>query len=79
MPPAEDRNEQGRFQSSHEITAEDILDAMEPLEPYTTGELAEQLEIPRRTAYKYLESLYESDKVRKKKPEPRRVIWIRGG
>lgn len=78
MVPAEDRDEQGQFKSGHEMNAEDILDAMEPLEPYTTGELADQLDIPRRTAYKYLESLHDDNKIRKKKPEPRRVIWIRG-
>lgn len=78
MTPEEDRNEQGQFQPSHEVTAQDVLEAMEPLEPYTTGELADQLDIPRRTVYKYLETLHESNQIRKKKPEPRRAIWIRG-
>lgn len=72
------RNSRGRYESEHDLTKEDLLDAMEPLEPYTTGELAESLGIPRRTAYNYLEDLAEHGRIRKKKPEPRRAIWIRG-
>ena len=50
---------------------------MEPLEPYTTGELADNLGWPRRTVYELLTALEERGDVRKKKPEPRRAIWIR--
>lgn len=78
MAPAENRNEHGRFESEHGLRPKDILEEMEPLEPYTTGELAGDLDIPRRTVYNYLEDLVEEDKIRKKKPEPRRAIWIRG-
>lgn len=78
MSPTKNRNEYGRFESEHGLVPEDVLEAMEPLEPYTTGELADQLGAPRRTVYNYLESLAEANKIRKKKPEPRRVIWIRG-
>lgn len=76
MPKA-NRNEQGRFESEHGRTVEDVFEAMDPLEPYTTGELAEILDMPRRTVYDYLEELSEEDRIRKKKPEPRRAIWIR--
>jgi DNA-binding IclR family transcriptional regulator len=50
---------------------------MDPLEPYTTGELADTLGWPRRTVYELLSTLEERGDVRKKKPEPRRAIWIR--
>lgn len=76
--PAENRDEQGQFESEHGVDAEDVYQAMDHLEPYTTGELAETLDIPRRTAYNYLESLHEEGRISKKKPEPRRVIWVRG-
>lgn len=76
MPKA-NRNEQGRFESEHGITVEDVFEVMDALEPYTTGELAEMLDMPRRTVYDYLEELAEQDRIRKKKPEPRRAIWIR--
>jgi len=78
MPPAEHRNENGRFESEHGLTTEDVFEKMEPLEPYTTGELADILDAPRRTVYNYLEELAEEGQIRKKKPEPRRAIWIRG-
>lgn len=77
--PSEQRNEKGRFEAEHGITPDDVFEAMDHLEPYTTGELAEQLGAPRRTVYNYLEELAEENRIRKKKPEPRRAIWIRGG
>lgn len=70
-----DRNEQGKFTSDHD--ADDLLDAMEPAEPYGTRELADKLGIPRRTAYHYLSQLADDEKVRKKKTDARRAIWIR--
>ena len=76
MPNA-NRNERGRFESEHGVTAEDVFEAMEPLEPYTTGELADMLGAPRRTVFNYLDELAEQERIRKKKPEPRRAIWIR--
>ena len=75
--PETNRNEQGRFESEHGITVEDVFEAMEPLEPYTTGELADTLGAPRRTVFKYLEELAEQEQIRKKKPGPRSAIWIR--
>ncbi|WP_409338712.1 hypothetical protein [Halalkalicoccus ordinarius] len=32
---------------------------------------------PRRTVYNYLEKLADEGRIRKKKPEPKRAIWIR--
>jgi len=78
MARQENRNDEGEFQASHKKTSEDVFETMEPLEPYTTRELADELDIPRRTVYKYLEELHEDGQIRKKKPEPRQVIWLRG-
>lgn len=78
MPPTENRNKKGRFESSHGLDPADVLEAMDPLEPYTTSELANKLGAPRRTVYKYLEDLNEENRIRKKKPDPRQAIWIRG-
>ena len=79
MADQKNRNNEGRFESEHGVGIEDVFEAMEIHNPYTTGEIADELGIPRRTAYKYLETLAENDRIRKKKPEPRRVIWMRGG
>lgn len=79
MVPQKNRNKEGKFESEHGVSRNDILDEMDTFTPYTTGELAENLGIPRRTAYKYLQSLAEENKITKKKPDPRRVIWMRGG
>lgn len=79
MADQKDRNNEGRFESEHGVDIEDVFEAMEIHNPYTTSEIANDLEIPRRTAYKYLETLAENDRILKKKPEPRRVIWMRGG
>jgi predicted transcriptional regulator len=55
----------------------DVLAVMRPLEPYMTSEIADELGWSRRSAYNVLTRLHESDEIRKKKPEARRVIWIR--
>lgn len=75
--PSNRRNEEGRFEADHQVSVSDVFDAMKPLEPYTTAELAELVGAPRRTILKYLDKLAEEGKIRKKKPEPRRAIWIR--
>jgi len=69
------RNETGQFVATR--SAEDVLDAMRPLEPYTASELAESLGWPRRTVYKLLSDLHEEGRVRRKKTGHRTVIWIR--
>ena len=72
-----ERDAEGKFSSDHDVALHDIYHLMDPLEPYTSREIADKAEIPRRTAYKFLNELAENNKIRKKKPEPRRVIWIR--
>lgn len=54
-----------------------VYDAMDPLEPYTTGELASVLDTPRQLVRVLLDALAGDEKIRKKEPEPERVIWIR--
>lgn len=55
---------------------EAVLDAMKPGEPYTTGELADALNWPRRSTLNVLDELADEGRVVKKKPEPRRAIWM---
>lgn len=69
------RDDRGRFTSTADT--EDVLDAMEPLEPYSATELAERVGIPHRTALKYLNELAEREQVRKKCHSKRQVTWIR--
>jgi DNA-binding IclR family transcriptional regulator len=69
------RNDAGQFVTTRSPSA--VLDAMEPLEPYTTGELADVLDWPRRSVYEVLDDLAAEGTIRKKKPEERRAIWIR--
>jgi len=55
---------------------EDVYGAMDPLEPYTTGEVARLLDIPRTLARELLTALGEAGKIRVKRPDER-PIWIR--
>lgn len=73
--PEPDRDDAGRWVG--DAGPDEVFDRMEPLEPYGTGELAKNLGIPRRTAYKYLQELADEGRIRKKKPEPKHAIWIR--
>lgn len=65
----------GRDES--EPNPEQVYETMEPLEPYTTGELASILDTPRQVVRKLLDALAGEEKIRKKESEPKRVIWIR--
>ncbi|WP_335999398.1 hypothetical protein [Halorientalis halophila] len=58
-------------------TRDEVQDAMAPLEPYTTGELARVLDAPRRLVRQLLDALADEEQIRKKTPEPDRTIWIR--
>ena len=69
------RNEAGQFVATR--SADDILDTMTPLEPYSARELAETLGWPRRTVHKLLSELHDEGRVRRKKTGHRTVIWIR--
>ncbi|ELY85004.1 helix-turn-helix domain-containing protein [Natrinema altunense] len=77
MDEDRERNARGQFTAEHDVTAEAIYETMEPLEPYTSREIADKLDVPRRTAYEFLTDLADSGRIRKKKTEPRRAIWIR--
>lgn len=59
------------------LSSEEVYEAMEPPEPYTTGELASALDVPRRFARRLLDRLADEETIREKKSEPSRVIWIR--
>jgi Zn finger protein HypA/HybF involved in hydrogenase expression len=50
---------------------------MEPVGPYTTGELASLLDAPRQIVRHLLDALAGDEKIRKKEPEPDRTIWVR--
>ena len=73
------RDKKGRYRPEHNTTPEDLFNYMEHHMPYATSELADEFDIPRRTAYEYLTHLESADRVEKKKINERRVIWMRGG
>ncbi|WP_248895809.1 hypothetical protein [Haloplanus halobius] len=58
-------------------TADDVYERMEPLEPYTAGELASALDAPKQVIRTLLNRLAGADRIRKKAPEPERTIWVR--
>lgn len=60
-----------------EPDAKQVFETLEPLEPYTTGEVASILDAPKQVVRKLLDRLAEERKVRKKEPESNRIIWIR--
>lgn len=69
------RGEGGQYVQERDPS--DVLGAMNRGEPYVTSELAEAVEWPRRTVYKALSDLHETDRVQKKQANARAVIWIR--
>ncbi|TKR27963.1 helix-turn-helix transcriptional regulator [Natronomonas salsuginis] len=73
--PDRTRDDKGRFQAS--ASPNDVFQQMEPLEPYSTNEIADRLGLPHRTALHYLNQLAENNRIRKKKPGKRSVIWVR--
>jgi len=54
---------------------EQILEAMRDCEPYTAGDLAEELDEPRRTVDYHLRQLEDNGEVNKKQHSKRRVSW----
>ena len=58
-------------------SSEDVYNAMDPLEPYTTGELAEHLDTSKGVIWSRLKNLLTNNKVREKKTGPDLRIWIR--
>lgn len=77
MSSQQGRDGSGQFASTRDPA--EVLDAMEPLEPYTTGELADALDWPQRTVYHVLDQLADDGTLRKKKPDPRQAIWMLHG
>lgn len=71
------RNADGTFASA--VGPKTVLDTMDVGEPYSAREIADQLDIPRRTAHKYLSELADAEKVRKKKFDERTVVWLKQG
>lgn len=63
--------------NDRDISADNIYDEMEELEPYTAGELASKYDAPKQLIRNLLERLSDRGKIRKKEPEPKRAIWIR--
>lgn len=55
----------------------DVHEKMDPFEPYTTGELARVLGIPKRLARTFLNALTDDGQVRKKETKSGPVIWVR--
>lgn len=75
MSTQQNRDDGGQF--ARERDPVEVIDAMEPLEPYATSELADRLDWPRRTAYEVLDELAAEGVIYKKKPERSRAIWMR--
>jgi len=73
--PDRKRDDKGRFHAS--TSPNEVFQQMEPLEPYSTNEIADQLGLPHRTALHYLDQLSENNRIRKKKTGKRSVIWVR--
>lgn len=68
-----DRDDQGRY--TEEVTLEDALALFTDAEPRTTKEVAEELDIVRRTAYNKLQELHEQGELKKKDVGARGVVW----
>lgn len=59
-----------------EPTPEQVLDTMQPCEPYTVGDLVDKFDDTSRwTVQRRLESLRDDGKIRKKKHAENRVSW----
>jgi hypothetical protein len=70
MGPRPDDNE-------GESSPDELLSAMDPLEPYTTRELAQALGRPIRRIRSLLDQLSADEAVRKAEPGRDNAIWIR--
>ncbi|WP_430504174.1 hypothetical protein [Haloparvum sp. PAK95] len=56
---------------------EELLERMEPFEPYTDEEFARDLDVQKRKARQFLERLEEREEVRRTQPAGAPAIWIR--
>jgi predicted RNA-binding Zn-ribbon protein involved in translation (DUF1610 family) len=75
--PPERSDDTDEPQADTELTPQEVYEEMKPFEPYTTGELASKLGLPKRLLRKFLNPLTDDEKVRKKETESSPVIWIR--
>lgn len=72
-----DEEDRSRTDDDAAPSATALYEEMEVLEPYTTGELATAVGAPKRRVRRLLERLAGDETIRKKVPEPERIIWIR--
>ena len=72
---ARERDERGRFAADRDPA--DVLAVMEPMEPYTIGEVIDETGWPRRPVYQVLDEPADEGEIRKKKPNATSAIWIR--
>ena len=59
------------------VSPDEVFETMEPLEPYTTTELATMVGVSKQFVRRLLETLTSNERIRKKEAERNRVIWIR--
>lgn len=71
--PDRERGDSGQYVEA--VTPNDALAVFTDHEPRTAKEIAEELEIVRRTAYNKLEKLEERGDLKKKKVGGRAVVW----
>jgi len=69
-----DRNDDGTYKPTTKDAK--ILDVMEPDEPMGTGEIAAQLEMPRRTATYRLDKLADAGHIAKRKLNQTTAVWV---
>lgn len=62
---------------TNEPSASEVYERLEPLEPYTTSELADRFDTSKDLVRRLLKALHGQGKVRKKETRSGPVIWIR--
>jgi predicted ArsR family transcriptional regulator len=70
-----ERTETGRYAET--VTPEDTLTLFPDHEPRTASEVAEALDVSRRTAYNKLSELADRGELNRKKVGGRAVVWWR--
>jgi len=75
MSDERSRSEEGTY--TEEVSPEDALAVFTDHEPRTASEVAEELDIVRRTAYNKLVDLEERGDLKRKKVGGRAVVWWR--
>lgn len=71
------RTEEGRY--AEEVAPDDVLELFPDHEPRTASEVAEELDVVRRTAYNKLQQLAERGDLQRKKVGGRAVVFWRPG